>query len=384
MVSKHFHPFLGGLENRVLEISRWLVKKGDEVLVLTCLESGTAHLQDLEGILIRRSRILASPFNAVIAPGVLWGLLTEEYDVIDVNLPDPAGSIWTIIASIIRRKPVVVTYHADILAYGTLARMFKKIFHPFEKILLQRASSILVTSKHYALGSASLTAHMDKAILAPSFIDPERFNTSADPSPINDVVPKGSKPILFVGRLVPYKGIDNLINAFSMIECAQAVLVIAGSGPLMKELKAQAQGLGISERVFFCENVDDTQLPGFYRGAQAFALASVSRQEAFGLVLVESMACGTPAVSSDFSGMPFVIGDDDAFEIEPGIRKGQGGLLVPPKDADALRRALQMLIKDSKLSFELSKGAQRRVADMFTREKVCEKVREAYIASSIK
>ncbi len=384
MVSKHFYPFLGGLETRVLEIARWLVSIDEEAIVLTSYEVGTESKETVDGIDVHRSQVLASPFNAIIAPGILWDLFKLDYDVIDINLPDPANAIWTLLASFFRRKPVIVTYHADIVKFGGLARIFKMLFSPIESALLSRASSILVTSSHYSKGSKTLTPHMNKVVVTPSFIDLKRFNQNVDTSKFKGSIPNGSKPVLFVGRLVPYKGVDRLISAFAKLKEEGAVLVIVGTGPLDADLRKHAKALRIEERVIFAQDVSENDLAGYYAGSHVFALPSVTRQEAFGLVLVESMACGTPAVSCDFSGMPYVIGDEMAEEIDPGIKKGTGGLLIPPDDVHALAKALEMILVDDELRNELSKGGLSRVGDLFTKEVVCKKVMDAYISASTK
>ena len=115
IVSKHYPPYPGGLESRVRDVSKWFSDNGEHVIVLTSKDGfkGTEHEDD--NITVMRSNTLFNLFNSPFTPGILCNLLLEDYDFIDVNLPDPINSIFCLLASFIRGKPLFVTYHADII-----------------------------------------------------------------------------------------------------------------------------------------------------------------------------------------------------------------------------------------------------------------------------
>jgi glycosyltransferase involved in cell wall biosynthesis len=363
MVSKHFFPYAGGLEARVLELARWLVERGDGVVVVTSLEAGTRPSETVGGVGVRRYAAWLDVLNAPLVPGMLSGLLREEYDVVDANLPDPFGSLCAWLACVLRRKPLVVTYHADIVKEGALAGAFKLLYSPIQGLVLGRAERILVTSPNYARESRTLAPYMGKVEVAPSFIDPRRFNPGADGSALRKRF--GGRVVLFVGRLVPYKGVEYLLEAAKAV--ADATFVVVGDGPLRASLEERAAGLG---NVVFAGQVSEEALPAYYAACDVFVLPSVTRQEAFGLVLVEAMACGKPVVSTDFSGMPYVVGD--------------GGITVPPGDAKALADAVSKVLRDRALASELALRGRRRVAELFTRDAVCARVRGIYMAAANK
>ena len=103
--------------------------------------------------------------------------------------------------------------------------------------------------------------------------------------------------VLFVGRLVPYKGVDVLLEALKGLD---AVALIVGEGPLRARLEEQARELGVCRvSVRFLGAVDDDELAALYRACNIFVLPSVTRQEAFGVVQLEAMAAGKPVVSTD-------------------------------------------------------------------------------------
>ncbi|MCX6695312.1 MAG: glycosyltransferase [Candidatus Altiarchaeota archaeon] len=369
VVSKHYHPFAGGLESRVISLSEWLVGKGHEVVVLTAKERGTKRSEIINGVSVRRSTRLLNLFNAPIMPSIFSNLLNLEYDIIDVNLPDPVNSMFVFFASKLRKKPYVVTYHADIVKDAWYQLPFKLVYGLFLDLVLEDAGSILVTSPNYVELSSVLKRFQKKIVVAPSFVDMKKLSSSVDGSLVKGKFNIfGRKIVLFVGRLVPYKGLDYLIDAFSMlVNEFNAALIIVGEGPLEKRLKGKARKLKLSN-VIFTGTVSDKDLPQYYAACDVFVLPSITRQEAFGLVLVEAMSCGKPVVSTNFSGMPYVVGD--------------AGILVKPKDAIALKEALSKILSDDRLGSGLGVLGRMRVEELFNREVVCKRILDVYMEVS--
>ncbi|MBN1628323.1 MAG: glycosyltransferase, partial [Thermoleophilia bacterium] len=162
----------------------------------------------------------------------------------------------------------------------------------------------------------------------------------------------GRKIVLFVGRLVYYKGVDVLVRAMADVD---ADLVLIGGGPLEDELHELAAQSGIASRVTFIPPQDDDELCAWYHAADVFCLPSVARSEAFGLVQIEAHAAGTPVVSTDLpTGVPYANLD------------GVTGLIVPPRDDSALAAALSRLLSDDDLRARLGAQAQARALVEFT------------------
>lgn len=379
MVSKHFYPFKGGLEVRVLEIGRWLVKEGDEAVELTTHEKDTKDYEEVDGIKVHRSKVAVDVFNALVAPGILVDLFKQDYDLIDVNLPDPVNAAFVLLASVLRKKPVVVTYHADITDKGGLVQVFETLYWPVRSLLFKRAKKIMVTSMHYARESKPLKPWLSKVEVTPSFIAPDRFSPGdKDEALLKKITPEGAPLILFVGRLIPYKGLDVLLDAFKTLsQTHNARLCILGTGALEQDLKDRVQELGVMERVVFESGVGDDMLTSYYRSCDFFVLPSVTRQEAFGLVLVEALSCAKPAITSHFSGMPYVVGDDVLVD-KGGFFEAEGGLLVPKGDPQALADAMKALLDDPGYAVMLGQRGAKRVGRLFTSEVVCGAILEIY------
>jgi glycosyltransferase involved in cell wall biosynthesis len=133
--------------------------------------------------------------------------------------------------------------------------------------------------------------------------------------------------VLSVRRLTNRVGLDVLLSAWSTAGTENATLYIVGDGPERNRLRVMATDLGIDHSVRFVGAVSDADLPLWYASADVTVVPSVAL-EGFGLVVLESLACGTPVIASDTGGMA---------EVLPDLG---GSLLVPPGDASALRTAL--------------------------------------------
>ena len=364
-VTKYFHPHRGGIESHVLGISEEFVARGNDVLVFTSNKPESQRREDVEGITVLRSRVFFTLFNGPFAPGIFADLMKEDYDLIHLHLPDPFNSVFALAASKIRGKPLFVTYHADIIKDRWYHIPFKFAYWFFMYAVLSSAVRIFLTTPNYVAGSQIPNKHRRKVEIVHNFVDAERFNPELSGARIRkEYSLENKKMILFLGRLVPYKGVEYLIKAYAKVKVSvkDAVLVIAGSGPLEDELKKMACDLK-AEDALFVKAADD-EIPEYYAACDVFVLPSVTRQEAFGIALLEAMASGKPTITTNISGMPYVVGD--------------AGITVSPRDADALSSAIIAILSDQNLAKELGKKGRERVEKEFRKEIVAEKILKAY------
>jgi glycosyltransferase involved in cell wall biosynthesis len=150
--------------------------------------------------------------------------------------------------------------------------------------------------------------------------------------------------------LVPEKGVDVLVRAMRAID-GDSILRVAGSGPSL----AQLRRLDTEVNVEFVGGVASENMPSFYQGLDVFVLPSVGRKgwtEQFGRAAVEAMACGVPTIVTDAGELPSVVGD--------------GGVIVPAGDVDALATMLRMLRDDLGRRRELAGVGRERVLSRFT------------------
>lgn len=364
-VTKYFYPRRGGIESHVEGISEEFIKKGHSVTVYTSKEAGAKNNEEYKGIRVLRSKTWFTLFNGPFTPGILVNLLLGEYDLIHVHLPDPVNSVFALIASKIKKKPLYVTYHADLIKEEWFHKPFTFIYGFFLDMVLDAAVKIMPTTPSYVAKSQIPDKYRKKIVVAPNFVDVERFNPYIDGSRVRRELNCANKKIIFfLGRLVPYKGVEYIIKAFreAKKEVGDAVLIVGGRGPLKEKLMKLASELEVKDVVF--TEIEDKDIPEYYAACDLFVLPSVTRQEAFGIALLEAMACGKPTITTNISGMPYVVGD--------------AGLQVEPGNVEELTQAMLTLLRNEELRKELGERGRRRVESEFTQKKVAEKILEIY------
>jgi glycosyltransferase involved in cell wall biosynthesis len=282
-------------------------------------------------------------------PAELW---RRRADCVVLHEPNPIAG-----TALFMRRPaprLVVWHHSDLLRPWWAPATYGRI----QRALYRRADCVIVSSP--ALAAASPLVRCAKRVaVIPFGVAIERFDR-ADPasrSRAERIVAAVPGPrMLFVGRLVYYKGLEVLLEAMRR---GHGSLVIAGEGPLESTLRSIVSANGLAGRVHFAGRVPDADLPALYRACDVFVLPSIAKTEAFGVVQIEAMAAGRPVVSTNLpTGVPWVNQD------------GVSGLVVPVGDAAALGAALQRLLNDDALRSRLGEGARLRAATMFSRERM--------------
>lgn len=250
-------------------------------------------------------------------PRPLWRLLGDEWDVIDVHEePFALATAEVLLLRLLRRQRApYVLYTAQ-----NLHKRYPIPFRWLERAALRHARGISACSSE-AARVAEEKGFPGTATVIPLGIDPAEFAAGAEP------LTRTGTTVGFIGRLVPEKGVDVLLQALAKAPALHAR--IAGSGPLASELVDRATRLGVSDRVELVGALPPPAVPAFYRSVDVLAVPSLPTgrwTEQFGRVAIEAMACGVPVVSSDAGALPDVVGG--------------AGIVVPRADAAALATAL--------------------------------------------
>jgi len=229
-------------------------------------------------------------------------------------------------------------------------RRYPPPFSWFERYAYHHASYAIAGNRD-AVHVLRAKGYGGPASVIPQFgVDPSLYGRAQPPS--------GTRVIGYVGRLVPEKGVADLLRAAAGLE-GDWIVRLLGSGPDRERLLALASALGIAERTVFDGQIPSLQVPRYLAQLHVLVLPSRSQanwQEQFGRVLPEAMISGVPVVGSDSGEIPSVIGD--------------AGWIYPEGDVEALRGHLQALMEDQALWHDLAERGRKRVLAHYTQAQV--------------
>lgn len=363
-ISKYYYPYLGGVEN----ICKYLAEGtsfADEVAVL-CFNDGKEDKEDEVGGLkvyrvASKFSIAKQAFSFSYFRVMKTAIKEFKPDVIHFHWANPYPAL-VLLTMIPKNVKLVVHWHMDIIKQKKLYWLVK----PIERILLNRADLVVVTSPQYKQCSKPLQHYLDKVVVVPNAMDEKCFVlNNGDVEKIDMIKSKydGKRIVFFVGRHIQYKGLEYLIEAEKCVK-SDCIFLIAGSGPLTKSLKDKCK----SERVCFLGRLSDEELKLYHYAAYIFAFPSITKNEAFGVALAEAMYCKTPCVTFTIEGS--------------GVNwvslNGVTGVEVPNRDSVAFAKAIDLLLQDSKLHTSYSENAYNRVVENFTVDIMNKVMDEAY------
>lgn len=364
-----FYPFTGGVENYVYYLSRELVRIGHQVGVVCANEPPSKYQETIEGIKVKRLSYLCRIANTNITPGLPGALSGEDYDIIHTHIPTPWSADWSVICSKIKKKPLVVTYHNDIIGNGIADYIAR--FYNFTglKILLKTADRIIITQPGYVQFSSHLMNYQDKIEVIPNGVDVDKFH----PKKIYEDGYADERNIIFFLSLLDefhkYKGLEYLLKALKIVkkEIPSLKLIVGGKGILMEYYRKMAASMGLEDNVEFAGFIPDENMADYYSKANVFVLPSISSlQEGFGIVALEALACQTPVITTKIVG----VADD--------LEKTKAGIVVPPKDSERLAEAIINILGDNEMQKEMGKRGRKLVSEKYTWIGVARSVEKLY------
>lgn len=361
-VGKYYHPSQGGMETVLKNLAEGLAQAGDEVTVICSAESATRSEETINGVRVIREPRYGSPFSQPITPRLAFDLakLARGHDIVHLHSPNPLASVSAL--SLPRGTKLVDTYHSDVIRQRLILPFYSPLLHAY----LRRCDAVVAATEKHVAHSPFLSKHAGKCRIVPFGLNAAEFEPTPDRARAAEKLrAKHGRFALFVGRLVGYKGVAHLVEA---IQDCDACAVIVGNGPELESLRAQARALGVADRVAFETDVRDRELlVAHYLACELFVLPSVTRAEAFGMVLLEAMACGKPLVSTRLDSGVALVNED-----------GVTGIQVEPGDARELARAMCRILGDSALAARMSHAARARFGERYSVEAMVRGYREIY------
>jgi glycosyltransferase involved in cell wall biosynthesis len=352
-VSPYFYPHRGGVESHVRSIVREFAREGHDVTVITSRYQRSLPLEEtFEGYRIVRTRSVGPVGNTPLDYGTRTAVRHQEADVFHLHYPPPLTSFFATRGLAGRHVPTCLTYHCDLDLPGFAGRLAAGAYQRvFLAPTLRQIDRIIVHTRSYGSTSASLRGR-DLAVI-PSVVDLDRFRPDVDPGPLHRQLRlEGKRVVTFTGRLVPHKGVDVLLDAMTELP-GDVVLVLIGTGPRLSGLRGQARRLDLEDRIRFCPNVSDVDLPRYLALGHVFVFPSENRLEGFGLAVAEAMATGLPVVTADMPGVREVI--------EPGVE----GLLAEPLLAHDVAAKVRTLLDDPALARRMGAAGRARAEQRY-------------------
>lgn len=359
-VGKFYPPVSGGMEKVVQVLCESERPAVDSRVLVAHTSPATVH-ETVNGVPVTRAASVKKIGAVALCPSFPYWMRRLAADVMVIHEPNPLAIVAHALVS--PRSRLIFWVHAEVVRPQWRYRLF---YRPFLRRCLRRAAHIVVASPAVAALAVELQPHRHKCVVIPYAIDPDRHRLEPGDQVRVDVLrsDRAESLVLFVGRMVTYKGVDVLLKALVHTR-ARAVLV--GDGPMRNAWERMAGELGISDRVRFAGEVADSELRILYNACDLFVLPSVTRAEAFGVVQLEAMACRKPVICTELpSGVPWVNQHDET------------GLVVPAGDATALALAINRLAADATLRRTMGERGRARVLAHFTVPRFVEQTSSLY------
>ena len=352
-----FPPYPGGAGNTAYRFARGQAERGHHVEVFTAAAEGEAP-DPGEAIVHRVDPVMAIG-NAPLIPSLAR---LDTFDVVHLHYPFIFGSELTLLGRASRRRrgaALVVHYKNRLVGKGPRRLMFEAYERTVAPALIRSADRILVLSEDHARSvpylARALESTPERLIVMPNGVDTEEFSPGPDRSGWRERlgIPADAVVAAFVAtldRAHHFKRLDVAIEAMARTRSRTLHMLVAGGGELLRGFRADAAAAGVGARVHFLDRVPHDELPDVLRASDLFVLTT-EPPESFGIVLIEAMACGLPAIATDYPGVRAVVDEET-------------GILVPAGDSGAAAEALDRMVEMGPEGRERLGGAGRRKAEI--------------------
>ncbi len=360
-----YPPYKGGIGNSARHFAQVLAKRGIQTTVFTPKYTKEEYNSEANQInkKIQVARIL--PWikygNSAIIPGIYSRM--KKFDRILLHYPFFGGSeiVWLFKILARNKTPLIIHYHMDIQGLNFLPRLLSIPSNLIFNSLFKRADHITCASLDYIKYTKLKKIYQKypkKFTEIPFGVDTNKFH----PSP-----PKthNKKRLLFVGGLDKahyFKGLPVLLKTAAILKDTPGLpewkFTIVGEGKLKKTYKKQVGQLGIKEKVAFKGELMDSELISIYQKNDLLILPSINKGEAFGLVLLEAIACGTPVIASDLPGVRGI------------FKNNKQGLTAEAGNEKDLADKIKILLLDESKREEMGRQAIKLIQQKYSWEKV--------------
>lgn len=334
----YYRPHVSGLTVYAERLARGLARRGHAVTVLTSrFHPSLAARETVDGVNVVRVPVLAKLSKGVVMPRfpAYAAALVPRHDVVNIHMPQLEAFLLALIGRQ-RRRGVVITYQCDLqLPDGWFNRLVQASLLPLNEIAARAARAIVVMTADYARHSAFLSRHRAKLREIPALIDSAAPRPEATARLAAAWGLKGNGRIGFAARFAAEKGVEYLLQALPRVLEAYPEARVVFTGAYQYTIGEEAYRRRIApllerhrDRLTFLDLLHPDEMPNYFALCDVLAVTSVNATESFGLVQAEAMLAGTPVVATDLPG------------VREAVRRTGMGLVVPPRDPEALAHAL--------------------------------------------
>ena len=379
MLTWEYPPrIVGGIARVVHDLSKRLIKDGHDVTVVTYRDGDTPYFENDKGVKVYRvDNYMIRPNNFIDWIMQLnFNMLAKSSEIIEkegkfdvIHAHD-----WLVANAAKALKhaydiPLVSTIHATESGRNSgIHDDTQRYINDTEWMLTYESTEVIVNSnfmKGHIQGLFGLP--FEKINVIPNGINLTNFNgIERDYEFRRQYASDNEKIILYMGRLVYEKGIQHLISAMPKILNGynDAKLIIAGKGGMTDELKAQAEALGISNKVYFTGYLNAKQVQKMYKCADVAVFPST--YEPFGIVALEAMLAGVPTVVSDVGGLDEI------------VEHGVTGMKSYAGNSNSIADSILALLYDHQLAAKVSKNAKANVKELYNWNKIAQDTHFTY------
>lgn len=360
---RYFPPHIGGTENVISDLTEGLNKEGIFCDVLCCNDDDIYSEERIGNYKVIRTRTLLKFGSVAFSPQQIFKLkdLWRQYDIIHVHHPAPMATLalWLINPSC----KIIIYWHSDIVRQRFLLFFFK----PFQNWLLKRADAVVATTPYYINDSESLSRFPDKTTYIPLGI--EGLARSDDNGAVTQLRSQfaGKKIVFSLGRLVEYKGYQYLVEAAKYLS-DDYIILIGGDGRLKADLADRIEQGKLQNKVKLLGKLSNEQVGQYFELCNLFCLPSITKNEAFGLVLLEAMSLSKPIVATKIPGSGVHWVNNDLTS----------GINVEIEDPQAIAEAIKKILENQETENTYKKGAFDRFNKFFKKEMMVQSFVQLY------
>ena len=373
-VSPLFYPHVGGIENHVEKLSNRLVEEGHEVTVYTSnIPTSRCH-EVIGGLEIFRFKSIFEPLNNPVVPGILLKMIMESnFDVVHVHSHHHLSSNMAVLSKKLNGLPIILTSHGNSNHLVGWKRIIDVAYNKtIAGWMLRSADKVIALTPQHADDLKKLGARQDDVSIIPHGVNLPQINLGTGADKFKEKYGlEDKKVILFVGGLIPRKGLNYLVESMKYINKDTTLLIVGGEiqghPGVKRSLEKRTKDLGIDGRVFFLGRLGKVDLKLAYISSDLFVFPSIA--DVFGLVILEAMSYGKCVVASRVPGPSSIIKDLE------------NGVLFEPKNPIDLSKKVNYLLENYDLRMRLGNAARKEVERTYNWDTTFKRILDLYLQS---